>query len=87
MKGTIYLLQGDDTLQPLTERPYDSEGLRRVVEFLDRFMNPVEVLAVEVQQYVGKGLRTLVPRVIGQTEATKARKTSGSASPRRRPGR
>jgi hypothetical protein len=42
--------------------------LRLVVEFLNRFMDPVEVLAVEVHQYVGgKGLKTLVPRVIGQT--------------------
>jgi len=41
--------------------------LRRVVEFLNRFMDPVEVLAVEVAQYVGEGLKTLVPRVIGQT--------------------
>ena len=41
--------------------------LRRVVEFLNRFMDPVEVLAVEIVQYVGEGLKTLVPRVIGQT--------------------
>jgi hypothetical protein len=41
--------------------------LRRVVEFLNQQMDPVEVLAVEVKQYVGEDLRTLVPRVIGQT--------------------
>jgi hypothetical protein len=40
--------------------------LRRIVEFLNRFMNPVEVLAVEVHQYAGEGLKTLVPRVIGK---------------------
>lgn len=51
--------------------------LRRVVEFLNRFMDPVEVLAVEVHQYVGSGLKTLVPRVIGQTEEAKAKKSSG----------
>lgn len=54
--------------------------LRRVVEFLNRFMDPVEVLAVEVHQYVGgKGLKTLVPRVIGQTEEARGRKADGSA--------
>ncbi|MBM3983298.1 MAG: hypothetical protein FJ304_24100 [Planctomycetes bacterium] len=41
--------------------------LRRVVEFLNEQMNPAEVLAVEVRQFVGQGLKTLVPRVIGQT--------------------
>jgi hypothetical protein len=30
-------------------------------------MNPAQVLAVEIKQYLGQGLRTLVPRVIGQT--------------------
>lgn len=42
--------------------------LRRVVEFLNSQMDPTEVLAVEVKQYVGKGLKTLVPRVIGGTK-------------------
>ncbi len=41
--------------------------LRRIVEFLNAHMDPVEVLAVEIHQYVGQGLKTLVPRVIGQT--------------------
>src|SRR5690606_20383869 len=40
--------------------------LRRVVEFLNRQMASTEVLAVEVKQYVGQGLTTLVPRVLGQ---------------------
>ena len=30
-------------------------------------MDPAEVLGVEVQQFVGERMRTLVPRVIGQT--------------------
>lgn len=46
--------------------------LRRVVEFLNARMDPTEVLAVEVKQYVREGLRTLVPRVIGQTSEIKA---------------
>jgi len=36
-----------------------------------------EVIAIEVKQCVGpEGLRTLVPRVIGQTAAAEARKGS-----------
>lgn len=41
--------------------------LRRVVEFLNEQMQEAEVLAVEVKQFVGQGLRTLVPRVFGAT--------------------
>jgi hypothetical protein len=41
--------------------------LQRVIEFLNKQMNPAEVLAVEIKQYVGQGLKTLVPKVIGQT--------------------
>ncbi|MCJ2135802.1 hypothetical protein MKK69_17370 [Methylobacterium sp. J-026] len=38
--------------------------LRRVVEFLNRQMQPAEVLAVELRQYEGQGLKTLVPIVL-----------------------
>ena len=49
--------------------------LRRVVEFLNGQMNPAEVIAIEVKQYVGAdGTKTLVPRVIGQTAEVEARK-------------
>lgn len=52
--------------------------LRRIVEFLNLQMNPAEVLALEVKQYVGASdgspVRTLVPRVIGQTEVAKSQK-------------
>ncbi len=41
--------------------------LRRVVEFLNEQMDPTEVLAVEIKQYVGGNQRTLVPRLLGQT--------------------
>ncbi|MBS0207616.1 MAG: hypothetical protein JSS27_01555 [Planctomycetes bacterium] len=41
--------------------------LQRIVEFLNKQMDPAEVLAVEIKQYTGPGLKTLVPRVIGQT--------------------
>lgn len=53
--------------------------LRRIVEFLNAQMDPAEVLAVEIRQYVGSGLKTLVPRVIGQTtEAERKRGPSGT---------
>ena len=45
-----------------------SPPVRRVVESLNSQMDPAEVLAVEVKQFVGENLKTLVPRVVGQTE-------------------
>lgn len=48
--------------------------LRRVVEFLNGQMDPAEVVAVEVRQYVGGSLRTLVPRVVGQTVQAERKK-------------
>jgi hypothetical protein len=44
--------------------------LRRIVEFLNKQMDPAEVLAVEVKQYAGQELKTLVPRVIGRAVET-----------------
>lgn len=41
--------------------------LEAVIEFLNRKMPDLEVLGVEIRQYVGEGLRTLVPRVVGRT--------------------
>ncbi|MDP9378706.1 MAG: hypothetical protein M3Q29_00895, partial [Chloroflexota bacterium] len=52
------------------------QELRRVVEFLNQQMDPAEVLAVEIKQYVGGTLRTLVPRVIGQTVEAQQKKSS-----------
>jgi hypothetical protein len=49
--------------------------LRRIVEFLNIQMRPAEILAVEIRQYVGHGLRTLVPAVIGLTVEAQERKT------------
>lgn len=46
--------------------------VRRIVEFLNKQMDPAEFLAVELRQYAAGTLRTLVPMVFGQTqEATK----------------
>lgn len=52
--------------------------LRRVVEFLNEQMDPAEVLAIEVKQFVGEGMRTLVPRVLGQTEIARQKKSPGT---------
>jgi hypothetical protein len=41
--------------------------LRRIIEFLNVQMNPAEVLGIEIKQYVGGALKTLVPRIIGMT--------------------
>jgi hypothetical protein len=51
--------------------------LQRIVEFLNEQMDHTEVLAIEIKQFVGQqGLRSLVPRVIGQT--TKAQTVKGT---------
>lgn len=53
--------------------------LRRVVEFLNEQMDPTEILAVEIKQYVSQeGLRTLVPRLIGQTAEAQQKKSSAT---------
>ncbi|HEX6039344.1 hypothetical protein [Longimicrobium sp.] len=49
-------------------------SLRRIIEFLNGQMDPAEVLGVEVRQYVGPGIKTLVPRMVGQTAAAESRK-------------
>jgi hypothetical protein len=51
--------------------------LRRVVEFLNEQMDPAEVLAIEVKQFIGEGMKTFVPRVFGQTETARQKKSSG----------
>lgn len=57
--------------------------LRRVIEFLNVQMNPAEVLGVEVRQYVGQGLKTLVPRIVGQTAEAQQRKGRATGRPPR----
>ncbi|MCL5025960.1 MAG: hypothetical protein M1531_05635 [Chloroflexi bacterium] len=42
--------------------------LQRIVEFMNRQMSQTEVLALELKQYVGSNLKTLVPRVFGRTD-------------------
>ncbi len=55
--------------------------LRRLVEFMNEKMKDVEVLAIEVKQFLGQGQqKVLVPRVIGLTEAARASKSATSSS-------
>lgn len=53
-----------------------STELGRIVEFLNKQMDPAEVLAVEVKQYAGQEVRTLVPRVIGRTLERQQQRTT-----------
>ena len=55
--------------------------LRRLVEFLNEKMSDVEVLVVELRQFLGHGKTAVVPRVIGMTEAAREKKT-GPSRPR-----
>ena len=50
--------------------------LRAIVEFLNQQMSPADVLAVEVRQYVDDSgeHQTLVPRLIGETQAARRAK-------------
>jgi hypothetical protein len=61
--------------------------LQRIVEFLNRQMDPAEVLAIAIPQYVGRDasgndMKTLVPTVIGRTAEAERKKSVG-----RGPGR
>ena len=53
--------------------------VRRIIEFLNTKMTDVQVLGVELRQYVGDKLQAMVPRVIGQTEATRRAKRTKPA--------
>jgi hypothetical protein len=58
--------------------------LRRIVEFINGQMDPAEVLAVEIKQYVGGDSKVLVPRVMGQTVEGSGRSPAPQRNPRRR---
>lgn len=73
--GRVRLVFVSDKLPP---------ELRRILEFLNEQMPRIQVIGLELVQYQGKGLpQILVPRVVGQTEASRAAKT-GSSGPRRK---
>ena len=65
--GKIRLLFVADVIPP---------ELERIVEFLNRQMDPAIVLAVEIRQFLGEGLKTYVPRVMGHTVEAAQRKGS-----------
>ncbi len=78
-EGKVRLLFVADLIPP---------ELRRIVEFLQRQMNPAEVLAVEIRQFASAGadpMRVLVPRVIGQTEQARAAKAGQRSSTKSTP--
>ena len=54
--------------------------LQRIVEFLNGQMDPAEVLALEVRQFIGQGQQALVPKLIGQTAAAQQAKATPTAS-------
>ncbi|MYH63915.1 MAG: hypothetical protein F4148_19945 [Caldilineaceae bacterium SB0675_bin_29] len=59
------------------------DPLARVIEFLNAQMPQIEVLAVEIKQYRGESLQTLVPRVIGRNAALFGPSRSGARSRRK----
>jgi len=65
--GKIRLLFIADVIPP---------ELERIVEFLNRQMDPAIVLAVEIRQFIGEDLKSYAPRVLGQTTAAIQRKSS-----------
>ena len=65
LAGRIRMLFVADVIPP---------ELRRIVEFLNVQMDPAEVLALELRQYEGEGLKTLVPIIYGKTEEAQLRK-------------
>jgi len=50
------------------------DELKVIVEFLNIQMDPAEVIAIEVPQFVGQGLKTLVPRVYGLTAKSQSKR-------------
>nr|WP_204104927.1 hypothetical protein [Spirulina major] len=60
--------------------------VQRVVEFLNKQMDPAEVLAVEIKQYISPehGMKTLVSRAIGQTVEARQKKSSTTRERRQR---
>jgi hypothetical protein len=60
--GTVRLIFVADTI------PVE---LRRLVEFLNEKMSDIEILAVEVKQFLGEGQKAIVPRLLGMTETAR----------------
>jgi hypothetical protein len=50
--------------------------LRRIIEFLNTQMDPAEVLGLELRQFAGQNLKTIVPIVVGRTEEADQKKSA-----------
>jgi hypothetical protein len=90
-KPVSEFLDEDDTEEEYWEKVYDNlkaenirllvvadeipNRLKNIIEFLNRNMNSISILAVEIKQYDKDDVKTLVPRVIGQSIATQTRKS------------
>jgi hypothetical protein len=48
--------------------------LKRIIEFLNQQMDPAEVLGFEIPKYEGKGVKALVPKIVGRTAVSENRK-------------
>lgn len=54
--------------------------LRRIIEFLNQQMSPAEVFGIEIKQYKGEGISSLVPHIVGMTADAEIRKSAGKTS-------
>jgi len=54
--------------------------MQRIIEFLNEQMSPCEILGLEIKQFLGQNLKTLVPRVIGSTINAKNQKAVKTSS-------
>jgi len=61
------------------------EELKRLVEFLNKEMNSVEVLLVEARQYSGGGISVVVPTLFGFTEQIRELKHEAAAARGQKP--
>lgn len=52
--------------------------LKRIIEFLNEQMDPAEVLGIEIRQFSGGGVKSLVPELVGQTMISEIRKSGNS---------
>jgi hypothetical protein len=50
--------------------------LLRIIEFLNVQMNPAEVVGIEIKRYSGRGVTTLVPKLVGRTAEAQQRKAA-----------
>jgi hypothetical protein len=57
-----------------------SPELKQIIEFLNSQFTRAEVLGIEVRQWTGQGVTTLVSTVIGRTAAAQATKSKSSTS-------